>query len=152
MKIETLHDILDWTRKLHQQLSNRLLASAAVSTNERSKMLLEYLADHEQKLGQLLDAFENESDAKALNSWCYEFFQNNEVLAKQQSKLSFDTMTSDQIVEEVAALHNQVIDVYRQLADQFEVPAATDVIQQLLALEQHEAMRLVQGSNRLQDI
>lgn len=152
MQIETLGDVVNWTRQLHQWLSTCLEHCSDNSEKTRVTLLLNYLADHERELVKILDRVEEDSDIKALNTWCYEYFQKNPVATHQHCDKPFADMAPEDIIREVIDLHNQVIDVYRQLNDQFDAPSATQLIQELLQLEQHEAMRIVQGSNRLADI
>ena len=49
MTVETIKDILDWTRKLHVQLEEVYRTTSDESDSERTKMLLSYVADHEAK-------------------------------------------------------------------------------------------------------
>ncbi len=152
MKIETLRDVLEWTRNIHHYLSECLTHCSENDLRERGKLLLNYLADHEQQLKNTIDRVVSDSDIKALNTWCYEYFQKNQVITHKHCDKPYANMTPEEVMQEVTSLHNQIIDVYRQLSDQFESPSAMVLINEMLALEQHEAMRLVQGSNRLTDV
>ena len=152
MKIETLHDVLEWTQQSHKQLGDCLHRSADEHQQERARMLLEYLSDHEQRLAKLVEEFDSGANSNALNTFCNELFQKKSLSTELICDKPYGQMDTDEILAEVSAVHEQVIDVYRQLADQFEPPHARELIEQLLDLEQHEAMRIVQGSNRLSDI
>ena len=151
MKIETLRDVMVWTQQAHQSLSDRLYSNAAGNFDERSKLLLDYLALHEQQLSNLLRDFELNADSKALNAYCYEYFSNN-IESDIVSGLKLTTANPEQILSTVMALHQKIIELYQQLNDQFESPAASAIIQELLQLEEHEAMRMTHGSNRLADV
>jgi hypothetical protein len=46
MQIETLKDVLHWTREFHQHLSQCLSHCADKNMDERARMILAYLSDH----------------------------------------------------------------------------------------------------------
>ena len=48
MQIETLKDVLHWTREFHQHLSQCLSHCADKNTDERARMILAYLSNHER--------------------------------------------------------------------------------------------------------
>jgi tRNA A37 N6-isopentenylltransferase MiaA len=152
MEIETLRDVLEWTQQVHQHLSACLHHCSSENQQQRAVLLLNYLSDHEKRLSKLLKKTEETADPKALKTWCYEYFEKNPVVTHKHCEKPFADMNPEEIINEVMSLHEQVIDVYRQLNDQFETPSATRLIEALLQLEQHEAMRIAHGSNRLQDI
>ena len=72
MQIETLKDVLHWTREFHQHLSQCLSHCADKNTDERARMILAYLSDHEKSLTKVVNGFETSGDEHALNTWCME--------------------------------------------------------------------------------
>lgn len=52
MQIETLKDVLHWTKEFHNQLSRCLRECADENQDARAQMLLTYLAAHEEKLAK----------------------------------------------------------------------------------------------------
>ena len=73
MQIETLKDVLHWTREFHQHLSQCLSHCADKNMDERARMILAYLSDHEKALTKVVSGFETSGDEHALNTWCYEY-------------------------------------------------------------------------------
>jgi hypothetical protein len=48
--------------------------------------------------------------------------------------------------------HNQMIELYRYLHAQAGAASAKELLQSLITMEEHEAMQMVMGNNRLQDV
>ena len=57
MPNKTLHDVILWTQDFHREMSERLQQSAGEASDERVRMLLGYLSQHEQELAQMVGRF-----------------------------------------------------------------------------------------------
>ncbi len=152
MQIETLKDVLHWTRKFHQQLSQSLSNSVDKNTDERARMVLEYLADHEKTLDKVISGFEKSGDEDALNTWFNEYVNKSPVLQNVHTNTPFANMDAAQIMEVVADQHQQAIELYRYLARRADIDSAKDMLESLLSLEEHEIMRMTQSTNRFSDM
>ena len=58
----------------------------------------------------------------------------------------------NEICREIFDFHDQVTDLYRNLVGKAEIPEARELLESLLELEQHEAMRLVRQTGRMDDL
>jgi DNA integrity scanning protein DisA with diadenylate cyclase activity len=152
MQVENLKDILDWTIDFHQQLSLCLADCVNKNESERAKLLLDYLAQHEQTLTKVIMGFEKTASSNALNTWCYEYLDKHPIVKHKHTDAPFSDLNTLQIIEIVIHMHQQVITLYRDLAAQTVVNSAHDLLEELLSLEEHEAMRMSQSANRLEDM
>jgi len=152
MQVETLRDVLHWTREYHQCLADCLQDSVDQNESERAKMLLKYLGEHEQKLVTVLEGFEKGADENALNTWCYEYFDKHPVIRHQQCECPFSELGTTEIMTEITTLNQQVIELYRYLQSRAESEGGKELLSQLSELEKHEAMRMVTSANRLEDL
>ncbi|GAB3114895.1 ATPase [Aestuariicella hydrocarbonica] len=152
MEIETLRDVLDWTRKFHEKLSQCLSNSVDKNSDERARMVMAYLADHEQALAKVIRGFESTGDEDALNTWFNEYVNKTPVLQKVHSKTPFANLNASQIMEVVADQHQQAIELYRYLARRADIDSAQEMLEALLSLEEHEIMRMTQSTNRFSDM
>jgi len=152
MQVETLKDVLEWTREFHQHLANCMHHCADQNESKRAKLLLNYLADHEQKLVEVLDGLKKTADAKALNTWCLEYLDKNPIVRHELCDKPFAQMNADEIITEITHQHEQVIELYRYLRGRDVAPSYRELLGQLLSLEEHEAMRMSQAANRLHDL
>ncbi len=152
MQIETLRDVLHWTRKFHTQLQECLARCSEVNEDERAKLLLVYLSDHENKLIRVLDGFEKTASVNALNTWCYEYVDKYPVQRHQNCTANFTDMSSAEISTEISNLHEQVIGLYRHILDRANSESSRELLSGLLNIETHTAMQATQSANRLSDL
>lgn len=152
MQIETLKDVLHWTKEFHQQLAHNLAENGKSNDSDRAKMLLDYLDQHETKLAQTIAKFEETGDQNALNTWCYEFLDKHPITQHQQPDILLENLSSSEITTAIAKQHQQIIELYRYLHNRAETASAKELLENLLALEKHEVMQMVQNANRLEGI
>jgi hypothetical protein len=152
MKIETFQDLIEWTRQLHAHLAECFSHCATQHEEARAKWLLEYLADHEATLERTVVGFEKQADPKALHTWVYDYLSHAPLTPHPACNLPYAKMSFDDICREVFSLHDQVIALYRYLEGRAEIPETRDLVGELLKLEEHEAMRLAQQTNRARDL
>ena len=152
MQIETLKDVLHWTREFHQHLSQCLPHCADKNTDERARMVLAYLSDHEKSLSKVVNGFETSGDEHALKTWCYEYVEKHPIVRHAHCDAPFAELDATQIMAVIVDQHQQVIELYRYLASRAVIPSATELLQNLKSLEEHEMMRMAQTANRFEDM
>jgi hypothetical protein len=152
MQVETLRDVLHWTKEFHQHLSQCLSQCAGKNIDERAQMLLNYLSDHEKSLTKVISGFETSGDEHALNTWCYEYIQKHPIIRHVHCDAPFAELDAKQIMEVIADQHQQVIELYRHLASQAVIPSAIELLKTLRSLEEHESMRMTHTANRFDDM
>lgn len=152
MSIKTLSDLIDWTRQLHDHLARCLAQSATKNQDERARALLDYLASHESKLEKMVKLFENQADPKLMHSYVYDYLSNQLIETHRTSTGRYADLGFDNICKEVFDLHHQVLDLYRYLDGKIDTLEATRLLHSLLSMEEHEAMRLVRQTGRMQDL
>lgn len=152
MQIETLRDVLHWTTEFHQHLSECLAHCASKNESERAKMLLDYLADHEEKLAYVVERFEKTGDSSALNTWCFEYINKHPIVQHVHCDAPFADLDATQIMAVIVDQHEQIIELYRYLASRAGVPSAMELLESLKSLEEHEMMRMAQTANRFEDL
>ncbi|MCS6229994.1 hypothetical protein G3488_03815 [Shewanella baltica] len=54
MQIETLYDVMQWTKNIHQQLHVFAAHCALENDSERSELLLKYISSHEKKMARVI--------------------------------------------------------------------------------------------------
>ncbi|WP_018624922.1 hypothetical protein [Kangiella aquimarina] len=152
MQIETIRDVLHWTKDFHQQLSQCLSHCADNNTDERARMILAYLSEHEKTLTDVVSGFEKNGDEHALNTWCYQYVHHNPITRHVHCDAPFVELDTAQIMDVIVDQHQQVIELYRYLASRAAISSTRELLESLCSLEEHEVMRLAQSSNRLGDL
>lgn len=142
MDIKTFEDLIDWSRELHQHLSRCMKDSARSQPDDKARALLDYLADHEKALEQMVGRFEQETDQKALNTHVYDYLSNGPVRSHRTCTVPYAELDYEAICREVFDYHTQLINLYHSLIGKAETATSRELMMSLLELEEHEAMRL----------
>ncbi|QSP95190.1 ATPase [Marinobacter salinisoli] len=152
MEIKTYEELIDWTRQLHAHLARSLHASAEQAADERASALLDYISSHEAKLEQAVTEFEKQADSKALHTRLYDYVNHTPIESHRTCDTHYADLDFQAIEREVFDFHDQVMDLYDALIGKAEIPEAKSLLEDLKALEQHEAMRLARQIGRMDDI
>ncbi|MEX0942948.1 MAG: ATPase [Pseudomonadales bacterium] len=152
MKIETISDIIDWTRQYHELLSRCLAQAKDENLAERARLLLDYLAKHEHQLSLVLQGFEDSDNLKALHTWCYDYLDKYPVKPHPACDKPYAKMSTGEIIKQVEYENGQILALYRHVRSRVDSPSAIELIEQLISLEEHEAMRMAHSANRLEDL
>ena len=149
---DTLRDILHWVQGVHQIMADRMRADAELQTDERSKLLLEYLASHEENLAKVLTRFEQTANTEALNTWCTEYFDQDPAGYAESNDDIFSNGHVDDIIEALVSTQDQVVELFKHLRDQAVTYNSKDLLHKLTELEENEIRQMVAQTQRLADI
>jgi uncharacterized protein (DUF305 family) len=139
MKIESVRDILEWTMDFHKQLAS-CLTHCEPNNSERSKMAMQYLIAHEEHLAALIKSFS------------VEYLEKNPIVLHEHCDGAFEQKADSEIAAIVIEQHQEVIALYSYLREQAVIPHHKELLDNLLALENQEIVRMAQGLNRFQDM
>lgn len=148
MSIKSVETLINWTKNVHGSLALCLESAASAGSNERARQLLEYLAGHEQRLANIIDGFEAQGEPHVLRTLVPDHGEHIPIEPGQLCDKPWHSMTFDQISEEVFAIHNQVIELYRYLIGRSAAPEELKLLQALLDAEEQETRQMAQQSNR----
>lgn len=150
MKVETIGDVTNWVQALHSRLGECLAHCSTEHDTLQAQWLLTYLSDHERAIAKMVAGMT--PDASVLNTWIYDYIGHQPIDPHRTCDRPYASMNFDEICRAVFDLHNQAIQLFQHLASRAEIPRTREFIDQLLAIEQHETMRLAQQSNRIRDL
>lgn len=152
MQVESIKEALDWTQNFHHNLAESLEGKKSESYDERTTMLLDYLAECEKSLVKDLESLKSAADAHVLKTWGYEYMKDFPPKNALEHDRALAGLAQEQIVKHVEERHNEVIELYEHLKSKAQVPEVYDFIEQIMDLELNEAQKIAQSANRLQDI
>jgi hypothetical protein len=152
MKIETLRDVIHWARTVHLQLSNSLSESQDNTVDERAKLVLSYLAGYEKKLATVVAGFEEKGNERALNTWCIDYLNTFKRENGEFSDTSFDDLDTQEIIAAVVEHHQYLLSLFNFLARQSVTSPTKELMESLSSFEEHETMKMVQATNRFDDM
>jgi hypothetical protein len=150
MRYKTVQQILDQASTLHQRVATLANGAAVEQDRHRLALVLDYLADHQDRLRSAIDAFVDEAGDRVLATW---FDRAPELELPDLNEASLARLEDiDELIDRVAGFHERVIALYANLRDQARIEAVQAVFADLAELERHEKMELIQGARQLQDI
>ncbi|MFO7705530.1 MAG: ATPase [Halopseudomonas sp.] len=152
MKIESIEALIEWTKTVHFHLAKTLAEALKTQPEERARELLAYLQPHEVRLGKMVAGFEQQADTKALRTLVYDYALHTPIDIERICDKPYGAMAYDAIAEDVCSTHNQIIDLYRYLLSRSVIPEEQQLLEALLAVEEHETMQVFHQVNRGRDI
>lgn len=152
MQVETIRDVLNWTISFHRNLKDCLLHCSKQNKDERSQMILRYLAEHEGSLERMVEGFENIADEKALNTWCYDYIDKHPIVEHGHCDSPFKEMDMSHIMEKTVNHHEQVLELYNHLYSRVDIDSAKELLETIQNVEENEIKRMVQTANRFSDM
>lgn len=152
MEIKTFEDLIDWTRQMHAHMAKCLRQAAEQHSNERTSALLDYVAGHESTLATAVSEFEKQAEPNVLHTRLYDYPDHKPIPPSQVCDGRYVSLGFDDIVRDIFAIHDQIMSLYETLAGKAEIEGAKSLLENLLALEQHEAMQLSSQIGRMNDL
>ncbi|MGC9513694.1 MAG: hypothetical protein ACP5D8_08700 [Fidelibacterota bacterium] len=145
-------DVLDYAKDFHHQLSRYYKTLNDKTDQVRVKMLLDYLAIHEEKLEKNIEHIEENISAKVLGTWFK--YTLCEDLRKELSSMiiRIDDMSVEEIIRMAIQLDDCLIRIYKKIAQNSDIPEIRDIFTNLSELEDHEKRRFVMDSTRMYDM
>lgn len=152
MEVETLRDVVRWTRGVHSELSECLSMCQKDNEDERAKLVLSYLSNHENEIAKVVDVFEKKGNEHALNTWCVEYVNKFKLDHGEFCDRPFSDLNAQEIVAIVVKKHQYLLSLFRFLSMQAAIPSAKELLDALSFFEEHETMIMVQATNRFDDM
>lgn len=152
MIVETISDALIWTEKFHRQMKSRLQEAADNLEDERARMLASYMVEHETHLIELVKEFHRQTESKLLLTWCVDYIEEHKPFELETGDSPYTKMNLEELFKAVIQEHDKLIDFYRHLNARAGTAEMTMLARNMWLMEEHEAQRIAQSINRLQDI
>lgn len=152
MRFKQVIDILDWVIQFHADFESKYRQLEEGNTKERAVLLLEYLADHQAALAAAIKKYEKHAAASLMHTWFDQIPDINypEKLLQLTRRLSGENTA--EIVNLGIECHDLLIEMYQKLLLASVTPAAQELFQTLVDMEQHEKLRMVRDAAQLEDI
>ncbi|GGJ08079.1 hypothetical protein [Halopseudomonas pertucinogena] len=151
MQTETYDYLLQWTSELHQTIADKLEQAMGPDTDQRSRWLMEYIASHERELAATVERYRAQAGEAESRTWLYEHV-GEDVPPNSRWELSFEGDDAEQIKAKVFELHNQLIEVFTSMKGRAPIPAAVELMTNMLNLEEGATRRLAEQAGRLNEL
>ncbi len=151
MAAEQVKSVLENTRCFHRSAKEMYARLAKSCKDQRTTMLLDYLSKHEAHLADTITQTEGDLSAKVLNTWVQSSESSLHLVQCQQLRTTSEA-SFEELVELALKLDDQVIAVYRDLAQRAEPEWLQDLFQNLFEMEQAEEKQLAKQTLRGMDL
>lgn len=152
MRFQQVRDIVDWAVDFHRRLAHQYAAMARQAEDERQRMALEYLAEHEHQMQRGLARYlkDDGEHRHVLDTWFSTLAEqpHPEVLSSLCSGLSCTSL--DGLLSSALTIHKTLEDMWRHRADEANLPAESDFFTALAASHEAEVRRLARDMARLE--
>ncbi len=141
MTTQTTRGILDQARYFHQQLQAFYEALRGRLEQPQLQLILDYLAQHEQRMEHALQRYEDDIAEEVANTW----FKFNAGVSIDEAISSIHIRpepTLDDLMEIAIKLENHFVVLYKNAADQAVSAKVKEVFEQLLKETVRERMKL----------
>lgn len=151
MRFQTARDLLDQAAGLHEGLARYYQRLSGEAQKERVKLLLDYLARHEQNMSEVLARYSRETADKVRNAWFSQELDGEFVKCIPPARPVAE-LDNDGIIDLAIQLDDCIIDLYQLIAMSSELPEAREAFANLVSLERQEKLRMVRQAMRLDDL
>ena len=152
MRYKTVHDVLDWVKTVHSQLRKVYEYASGETQDQRTAMLLDYLAQHEAMLVKAMARYDRDAGKDVLETWCDYNPQFPLPTEPGQLKAELDGLSTADVIDHYLRCHERLVDLYKQLAGEADTPEIEEIFSNLAQLEMREIERSVRDADRLEDI
>lgn len=151
MRFQTARDLLDQASGLHEGLARYYERLSGEAQKERVKLLLDYLARHEQNMSEVLGRYSRETADKVRNAW-FSHELDGEFVKCIPPARPVTELDNAGIIDLAIQLDDCIIDLYQLIAMNSELPEAREAFTNLVNLERQEKLRMVRQAMRLDDL
>lgn len=142
---EQVKDVLDYAKTVHADLRKFYDSLNEKNQQERVKILLDYLSRHENHLEETLERFEAGSQTHVLETWM-QYAPSINIQQLIDGKSIRTDMSVDDVVKLAVEFDDAVVELFREAADECEIPTVKEVFHNLVELENQEKLRLVRDA------
>lgn len=151
MTVQTAREILDGARFFHAQLQGLYEALKGKIEKPKLHLILDYLAQHEQRLEQALEDYEDDIADKVADTWFK--YAPSETTGDMLASLKLrPDMSLEDLMEAAIKLENYFVRLYRHAADQSVSPEVKEVFEQLEKETMNDRRRLSRDLVDMQDL
>lgn len=151
MNFKTTRDVLDRVIEFHQQLHDLYQHLSDIAEKERVKLLLEYMAQHEEHLRESLAEYEGGASEKILNTW-FKYVPSSTILKDcSETQLNPD-MSVEEIIDTALRFDDCLVDFYKTMAENSGIEEIEKIFLNLSNMERHEKMNFVRDAQQVNDM
>ncbi len=151
MRFHRVRELIEWAVRTHAELARQYEQSSCECVDERARMALRYLAEHERQMHTALSRYlaDGKEHRNVLETW----FDDTTEFPQPSVVARLCDAVGDKAVEDLLAnalaIHKTMEDLYRHRAETAPIGDERDFFAALAASHEAETRRLVRDMSRL---
>ncbi len=147
---ESVNQIIDRIRALHQDLAARFEGIASGADKERLRMVSDYIGRHERHMAEALSAYQDSASRAVLDTW----FKNTpgRPIHECLDRVRLDAADSTALIRSVLAMDRCLVASFNSIAESAPVEEVRDFFQQLVGMEEREEHKLIRDAIEMEDL
>ncbi|MEE8057762.1 MAG: hypothetical protein V3T17_08010 [Pseudomonadales bacterium] len=148
---ETAQDVLNNARELHHRAGELYRQMRDDSKDDRARMLLNFMSEHEQRMETSLARYEQHAPQSVLQTWMQYTLEEPPELFIQRLGITAE-MTIDDITALGQKVDNYLVDLFEEVTETAATNELKEVFQNLVAMEEEEKHSLTRAANSLWEL
>jgi hypothetical protein len=145
---KTAEDVLENTKKFHQYTASFFRTLKDEAEDERAQMLLGFMSDHEDKMGQSLKDYEQHASKSVLGTWI-QYTLEESAKGFIDGLATHDNMSCDEISELGQQIDLFLVNVFEELMETAATEEVREVFQSIMNMEVEKKHSLTRAANSL---
>lgn len=137
-------DFLHWARDYHRKLRDFYADREHEATRPEVRTLLEYMAQHQDALAKVIEAYEDGAPKELLDAW-FKVSPDPKAFRDPETAGFRADMTTAEVISLALDLDTSLRDMYRVLVRDAESNELKELLEALLADEEREEVRLLRS-------
>ena len=150
MRYAQVRDMLDQVRDFHGQLAEYYHQLSESSDQQRIKLLLDHMSNHEKQLQGSMRDYEEDASKQIMDTWV-DCKYCDEVLATCKQIPIVPEASVESVVQATLDIDNCLMRFYREVAEKVESEKVRDVFRNLVEMEESELRQLAFSALQVRD-
>lgn len=148
---ETAQDVLDNARELHRLAGFLYQQLRDKAHDDRARMLLGYMVDHEQTMANNIARYERSAPAGILGTWIQYTLEESPQGFIDALDVN-DNMSIDDITKIGQQVDSYLVNLFEDVMQTAASPSLQDVFRSLMSMEEEEKHTLTRAANSLWEL
>lgn len=149
---ETIGDVVDNAIELHRQAARTYRRLRESASNDRVRMLLGYMLDHQEAMETSVDQRKRSVGESVLGTYIQYSLDENPLHFLRTQLDEIDTLDLEETERLAARVDNYLVDLFEEALQEMDPPNVKEFLQDLLDLERLERRKLTMSISSMMDM
>ncbi len=151
MKFKQTKELIYHAVFFHTMIGDHFLDESERTQNQRLKLLLGYLAEHQRDQAKRLSEYGDHAPNKILDTW-FQFIDCEERFNQIIHTLEKDETTVEEVIDKTIMLYDCLITHFESFSNLCDTEEIRDVFECIVKLEKKDKLKIVRNVRMLDDL